>query len=180
MTDVPTEQKQDLNDQEGDGVINVRDACLKSGSGAKVDNDGCGSETVYKIKRELLVNFKTNSTVVASSYIPEIKMLADFMNKYPQSDVTIEGHTSIRGDKAFNESLSLNRANAIKEILVSEFNIDEVRINTVGLGFSQLLLEGDDEYVHARNRRIVAEISSEERIVDQKWTIYSVDQRTKE
>ena len=180
MSSEPTVQKHDLSDAEGDGVINARDACLDTETGSKVDNSGCGSETVHKVRRELLVNFKTNSYVVAESYFPEIEILADFMKKYSESTVTIEGHTSIRGNKALNDTLSQNRAEAIKVILVSEFGIDESRITAIGFGFSQLLLEGNDEYIHARNRRIVAEISSEERITDQKWTIYSVDKRAEE
>lgn len=41
-------------------------------------------------------------------------------------------------------------------------------------------LDGNDEYIHSRNRRIVAVVSSEEHIVDQKWTIYSVDKQEQE
>nr|WP_022940859.1 OmpA family protein [Psychromonas hadalis] len=180
MASEPTQQKYDLSDQEGDGVINARDACLESESGSQVDNSGCGSETVHKVRRELLVNFKTNSYVVAPSYFPEVEELADFMKQYSETDVTIEGHTSIRGNKELNETLSQNRAEAIKKILIDKFSIDESRITAIGYGFSRLLLEGSDEYIHARNRRIVAEISSEKTIVDQKWTIYSVDERAEE
>lgn len=180
MASEPTEQMYDLSDQEGDGVINARDACLESESGSQVDNSGCGSETVHKVRRELLVNFKTNSAVVAPSYFAEIQALADFMKQYPGADVTIEGHTSIRGNKELNETLSLSRAQAIKDILVNQYKIEEERINAIGYGFSRLLLEGNDEYIHARNRRIVAEISSENRIVDLKWTIYSVDKQAEE
>jgi len=180
MASEPTQQQYDLSDEEGDGVINARDACLESVSGSQVDNSGCGSESVHKVRRELLVNFKTNSFIVDPSYFPEIEGLADFMKQYPGTDVTIEGHTSIRGNKELNETLSLNRAKAIKDILVNQYAIEDVRITAIGYGFSRLLLEGNDEYIHARNRRIVAEISSENRIVDLKWTIYSVDKRAEE
>ncbi|PKG40314.1 OmpA family protein [Psychromonas sp. Urea-02u-13] len=180
MANGPTEQKYDLNDQEGDGVINARDACFESATGALVDNQGCGSETVYMVRHELLVNFTTNSYVVGTNYLPEIEGLADFMKEYPDADVTIEGHTSIRGEKALNDTLSQNRAEAIKALLVGKFGIDEMRVTAIGYGFSRLFLEGYDEYIHARNRRIVAEISSEKHIPDQKWTIYSVDKQLEE
>ncbi len=180
MVSGSTLQKYDLRDGEGDGVINARDICLKTASGLQVDNSGCSSESVVKVRSELLVNFETNSYIVASNYLPEIERLADFMKEYVDVDVTIEGHTSIRGSKALNETLSQNRAQAIKDILVNRFEIEKTRLTAIGYGFSRLLLEGNDEYIHARNRRIVVEISSEKSISDQKWHIYSVDQRAEE
>jgi len=175
MAAEPTVQQFSLQDSEGDGIIDARDNCPKSFAGTQVDNNGCGSETVEKVRRKLLVNFDTNSYIVKPKFYPEIKGLADFMAEYPSTHVTIEGHTSKRGKKALNQELSENRALAIRHLLITKFNLAEERIDAVGYGFENLLLEGDDEYIHARNRRIVAEISSEHVIKDMKWTIYSVD-----
>ncbi|PKF63634.1 OmpA family protein [Psychromonas sp. psych-6C06] len=180
MTNGSTPQKFDLADPEGDGVINARDDCLQTETGWQVDNSGCHSETIYTVRHELVVNFETNSSIVSHNYFPDIEGLANFMKKYNEADVTIEGHTSIRGSKSYNDRLSQQRAEAIKEILVTQYAIDESRISAIGYGFSSLLLEGDDEYIHARNRRIVAEITSEEHIPNQKWTIYSVEQPSQE
>ena len=175
MTPKPTVQKFDLSDAEGDGIILARDECPESSSGAEVGNSGCGSETLETLRRKLEVNFDTNSHTVKREFLAEIEQLADFMNEFPQTEVIIEGHTSIRGKAEFNKTLSQNRAQAIKDILVQNFNIAEERIKPIGYGFENLLLEGNDEYIHARNRRIVAEISSDIHITDMKWTIYSVD-----
>jgi len=175
MTPEPTVQKFDLTDVEGDGVVAARDECPETYTGAQVSNNGCGSKTVETVRRKLEVNFDTNSYVVKNEYLAEIQKLADFMLEFPHTKVTIEGHTSIRGKEELNKTLSQNRAQAIKEILVTKFNIAGDRIMPVGYGFERLLLEGDDEYIHARNRRIVAEISSDRSFTDMKWTIYSVD-----
>ncbi|PKI17599.1 OmpA family protein [Colwellia sp. 12G3] len=175
MTPEPTKQKFDLSDSEGDGIILARDECPNSNAGAQVGNNGCGSNTVHKIRHRLDVNFDTNSFKVKDEYIEKIGKLAEFMTEYPQVVVSIEGHTSIRGLAAHNIKLSQNRAEAIKEILIQQFNIASDRVTTVGYGFEKLLLEGNDEYIHEKNRRIVAEISSDKEIIDMKWTIYSVD-----
>ncbi|GLS91703.1 membrane protein [Psychromonas marina] len=175
MTEEPTVQKFNLNDSEGDGIIRARDECPDSYAGSQVNNDGCGSQTVETVRRKLQVNFATNSYVVKQEYLPEIKKLADFMTEFPQTIVTIEGHTSIRGSAQLNQKLSENRAIAIKNILARQFNIAPKRITAIGYGFEKLLLEGNDEYIHARNRRIVAEISSDKSFIDMKWNIYSVD-----
>jgi len=175
MTDGPTVQKFDLVDVEGDGVISARDECPDSFGGSLVNNSGCGSETIETVRRKLEVNFDTNSYVVKDQYLPEIEELAKFMIQFPQTVVTIEGHTSIRGKAQLNQELSENRAYAIKNILQQKFLINPDRITAIGFGFEKLLVEGDDEYIHKRNRRIVAEISSDKTLIDMKWNIYSVD-----
>nr|WP_252730829.1 OmpA family protein [Colwellia sp. E2M01] len=175
MTPEPTVQKYDLSDSEGDGIIQARDACPESNAGAKVDNNGCGSKTVYTIRHRLDVNFDINSYAVKDKYNAEIEGLAIFMSEYPDITVLIEGHTSIRGTAKHNLKLSENRALAIKNKLTKEYGIAANRITTVGYGSSKLISAGYDELSHQKNRRIVAEISSDKSFVEMKWTIYSVD-----
>lgn len=175
MTPEPTKQIFDLTDSEGDGVIQARDKCPNSYAGAEVGNNGCGSNTIHTVRHRLDVNFDTNSYKVKDEYIAKIQMLAEFMAEFPKIQVAIEGHTSIKGLAEYNKKLSQNRAQAIKNILIQKFNIASDRVTTVGYGFEKLLLEGDDEYIHEKNRRIVAEISRDREVTDMKWTIYSVD-----
>ena len=177
MTEKPTEQIYDLSDPEGDGIITARDNCLDTISGAAVGNDGCGTDIIEKIRVKLLVNFDNNSSIVDAKYYPEIEKLAGLMKEYKSVNVSIEGHTSIVGTAEHNKELSLNRAKAVKSILVRQYGVDDSRINAIGFGFDQPLFEGNDDYVNAQNRRIVAEIVGGKEIVDMKWNIYSVDQR---
>ncbi|WP_354624539.1 OmpA family protein [Psychromonas sp. MME2] len=176
MTPEPTPQVFDLSDSEADGVIIARDKCPDSPAGALVDNDGCSALHIETARFELLVNFDIDSYQVKPEYFSEIESLATFMGRYPATTLVIEGHTSIRGTRSHNQLLSQRRAEAIKNILVNEFAIDVTRITAIGYGFERLMLEGDDEYIHAKNRRIVAEISGEYSVNDLKWTIYSVDE----
>ena len=172
----PKTQPKNLNDSDNDGVITERDKCPHSIAGARVDNDGCGVIIIKKIRRKLEINFEKDSYVVVSKYYKEIKGLADFMREYPTTAVTIEGHTSKVGSKPYNIKLSQNRADAVKAILIDNYSIQEERVAAVGYGFDRLLEEGSSESANAKNRRIVAEISSEKYVNDMKWTIYSVDQ----
>lgn len=177
MTPEPTVQQFDLTDSEGDGVINARDHCLTSLMGAQVDNKGCGAQRMEKVRRNLSVNFANNSSIVEPQFLPEVAALAGVMQASPETKVTIEGHTSQIGSKVSNKKLSQQRAQAIKDILVNQFAINESRITVIGYGGERPLLEGDDESMHSDNRRIVAELSSDQPFTDMKWTIYSVDQR---
>ena len=175
MTPQPTQQMFDLSDGDSDGMIQARDKCPDSDAGVKINNNGCGANKLHTMRHRLDVNFANDSSLVKPRYVPEIKKLADFMSEHPNAELTIEGHTSIQGSAEYNKKLSKKRALAIKHILTSRFAIDSDRISTVGLGFDKLLFVGNDEYSHKKNRRIVAEISSDVSLAFMKWTIYSVE-----
>jgi OOP family OmpA-OmpF porin len=176
MTPEPTVQNYDLADSEADGVINARDECSASLFGALVGNLGCGSDRIKKESRKLQVNFTNGSYAVGNDFLPEIKQISDFMIDFSDANLTIEGHTSKQGAEWFNNRLSQDRAQGIKNILVNTFGIEQARITAIGYGFNKLIDEGDDEESHARNRRIVAVLSSHKSATHMKWTIYSVDQ----
>ncbi|WP_372880180.1 OmpA family protein [Psychromonas sp.] len=176
MTEQPTLQKYDLSDLESDGVIEARDNCPNTVVGEQINNTGCGVTTTQVLQKELKINFENASSEVAAEFFSEIAILANMMKKYPETQLTIEGHTSKQGSAAYNNRLSLQRAEAVKDILISRFAVDKTRITAIGYGFKHLLAEGDKEEIHARNRRIVALLSST-KIINKgmKWTIYSVD-----
>jgi OOP family OmpA-OmpF porin len=175
MADQVTAQKYDLSDLDGDGVIESREKCSTSMEGSHVDNNGCGAEISNKVRQELRVNFANNSAVIEPRYYTDIKALADFMERYPDSEVVIEGHTSKQGSSKLNMALSQRRAQAVMDLLVNNYDIATFRVSAVGYGFDRLLDEGTDKEAHAHNRRIVAELSSENQTTDMKWNIYSVD-----
>ena len=179
MARFPTVQIFDLSDPEGDGVISARDECPDSSSGAEINNNGCGTETIETIRHELSVNFDKDSAEVTPDHYSEIEELANFLNAYPLTKVTIEGHTSIVGSAVYNKGLSLRRAEAIKAILIDKYHVNGNMITTIGYGAERPLLIGNNEYVHAKNRRIMVEFFGQIRIKDLKWTIYSVDDRDK-
>jgi len=58
MAPEPTVQKHDLRDIEGDGVIKARDECDETPAGSAINNTGCGTKTLHKIWRELLLILK--------------------------------------------------------------------------------------------------------------------------
>ncbi len=175
MADNTPIQLQDLSDADSDGVITSREKCPASFSGAQVDNYGCGADIINKVRQELKVNFASNSAVVNKRYFGDIEALANFMKKHLDTEVVIEGHTSKLGSKSLNMRLSQDRAQAVMNILVNNFGIATFRVSAVGYGFEQILDDGDTKSAHAKNRRIVAELTSEDTSKDMKWNIYSVD-----
>jgi outer membrane protein OmpA-like peptidoglycan-associated protein len=67
--------------------------------------------------------------------------------------VQLEGHTDNTGDANSNKQLSLARANAVKDSLVSS-GIDAGRVTTEGYGQEKPIASNDTETGKARNRRL--------------------------
>jgi outer membrane protein OmpA-like peptidoglycan-associated protein len=78
----------------------------------------------------------------------ELVRVARILNRYPETQIRIEGHTDTIGTEAYNQQLSLRRADAVKTALVSE-GIAPQRIETVGYGKSRPVSSDN-----AANRRV--------------------------
>jgi peptidoglycan-associated lipoprotein len=76
---------------------------------------------------------------------------ADFLRKYPQIKVTIEGRCDERGSTEYNLVLGDRRAAAVKAYLVS-LGISADRINTTSLGKEKPLCMESTEECWQRNR----------------------------
>ena len=59
------------------------------------------------------------------------------MKEHPDQNVIIEGHTDNVGGKKYNLNLSQKRAEAVRNIMVTKFNIDPSRITAKGFGYSK-------------------------------------------
>ncbi|MGB1262444.1 MAG: OmpA family protein [Cognaticolwellia sp.] len=169
-------QVNDLVDYDSDGVVKAREKCDGTTFGASIDNYGCGTQVELIKPFRIDIKFANNSYQLPAGANFEISKLAEFLEKYPEINVVIEGHTSKVGSATLNQQLSNNRAQAVALMLSNEFNIDEKRISAIGYGFERLEVQGSSEHAHASNRRIMAEVSHSENIDDLKWTIYTVDQ----
>ena len=67
--------------------------------------------------------------------------------------MVVEGHTDNRGSDRTNQVLSLNRANAVRDYLVSR-GVDGDKISAVGLGASRPLVDNKTAENRANNRRV--------------------------
>jgi peptidoglycan-associated lipoprotein len=76
---------------------------------------------------------------------------ADFLRKYPQIKVTIEGHCDERGSTEYNLVLGDRRAAAVKAYVVS-LGISADRLNTTSLGKEKPFCSESTEECWQRNR----------------------------
>jgi OOP family OmpA-OmpF porin len=151
-------------DTDNDGVLDNDDRCINTPSTDKVDESGCTLFSDEKNRMTLLVNFDNNKAIVKDDYLPEIKKMADFLNTYPEVSLVIEGHTSKVGSAAYNQKISQQRADAIVDVLVKQFSIAGKRLSAVGYGEDRLLDLGNDNEIHAKNRRIEAKVEATKKV----------------
>lgn len=109
-----------------------------------------------KVTIELEVLFETDKSIVRPEYYAKISELAAFMTKYPNTVVTIEGHTDSRASDSYNQALSQRRVDAVKQVLITQFSVMPERLTAIGYGESQPRASNDNAAGRQLNRRVVA------------------------
>lgn len=71
----------------------------------------------------------------------------------PLPDIVVIGHTDTVGSLAFNDKLSLARAERLREMLVG-LGLPAERIEAAGRGKRELLVPTEDNVTEPRNRRV--------------------------
>ena len=98
------------------------------------------------------LNFETGSTKLTPDSVPTVNSLVAILKAYPVVVVRLEGHTDNTGDATANKKLSLDRAVAVKEIMITG-GIADARIGTDGYGEEKPIASNDSEEGRAKNRR---------------------------
>lgn len=80
---------------------------------------------------------------------------ADWMNRYPNVNLTIEGHADERGTREYNLALGERRANSVKNYLTG-LGVAPTRINVVSYGKERPAVMGSSAEAWAQNRRGVS------------------------
>lgn len=156
-------------DDDGDGVYNYMDDCPNTtNSNARIDGRGCYVKLDRKIDITLNLEFDFDSAEARDEHVAEVQKVADVMNEYPNSKVTMAGHTDSRGAEAYNQNLSERRANTIADMLTERFNISDSRVSTIGYGESQPIDTNDTPEGRQNNRRVVAHVEGETEELDMK------------
>jgi outer membrane protein OmpA-like peptidoglycan-associated protein len=130
--------------------------------GATVERVGEGIQVTFA--SGLLYDF--DSDVVKSTARENLRALAGSLDKYPDSDLLILGHTDSVGTDAYNKGLSVRRADAAAEYLVSQ-GVARSRIGTGGLGEEEPIASNADEAGRQRNRRVEVAIYASKKLQEQ-------------
>ena len=96
--------------------------------------------------------FKTDSYDLLPDSYTELGKVVEYMNANPKMKIEIGGHTDNVGTKAYNKTLSENRAKSVYNYLVSQ-GIAKERLSYSGYDFSVPVATNDTEEGRAQNRR---------------------------
>lgn len=97
--------------------------------------------------------FEFDSDRMIGDYAEILAELAEHLKK-GFSELVIEGHTDSVGPAAYNQTLSLRRAEAIKKYLLSHFALDSRKIMAVGYGETRPIADNGNYQGRQENRRV--------------------------
>src|ERR1700733_11681790 len=97
------------------------------------------------------VFFAYDQSTISSEGQQILQRQADWLKRYPQVSITIEGHCDERGTREYNLALGERRASAVKNVLVA-LGIPAARIQTISYGKDRPIVVGSDEAGYAQNR----------------------------
>ncbi len=150
-----------IPDGDGDGVNDEEDKCPAVPGVAT--NAGC-PEIKEEIKKKIEfaaknVFFNTGSyQLLKKSYAP-LNEVAKILKENPTLQLDIEGHTDNAGDAAKNQTLSENRASAVKAYLIAQ-GIEGTRLSAAGYGPDRPVADNKTAAGKAKNRRVELKLRS--------------------
>ncbi|MCK4593764.1 OmpA family protein, partial [bacterium] len=153
-------------DNDGDGIPDTEDACPNEPETVNgyQDEDGCPDtvpEPIYEGPTTLRlegVNFEPNLAVMKPGSSRRLEEAARIMIDNPFIKVQIVGHTTDRGERTFLMQLSRDRAQAVIDVLVSEYGIARNRLTAVGKGPDDPSASNATASGREQNRRIVFKV----------------------
>ncbi|MHC6527152.1 MULTISPECIES: OmpA family protein [unclassified Vibrio] len=110
--------------------------------------------------------FALNSTELKPESEQHLGELVDFLNKYPQANVEIVGHTDSSGTEKYNQMISEKRAQSVKNDLMKR-GISANRISARGEGESNPVADNSTREGRAKNRRVDVYVPEFEYTVEQ-------------
>lgn len=125
--------------------------------GARVERVGEGIQVTFASG----ILFPFNSTEILPAGRANLQELANSLQKFPNSDVLIVGHTDAVGSDSFNQDLSQRRAAAASGYLQS-LGVPASRLRISGRGELEPVQTNDTEEGRAQNRRVEIAIFASE------------------
>lgn len=146
--------------------------------GRKMDKQAEEMEKVLgdaEVRREgegIVVNFKEkvlfafNSSDLGPNAQGNLDKLVTILNKYPDTNIEVIGHTDSIGSDSYNQTLSERRAASVTDYLRSH-DIAPSRLSTKGMGKTDPIATNATEDGRAQNRRVEFVITANEKMKEE-------------
>jgi outer membrane protein OmpA-like peptidoglycan-associated protein len=123
-----------------------------------------GEGIVIEFTNDVLFGFdQSNLKTEARDNLDKLVVI---LNKYPDTNIEIHGHTDSKGTEAYNQSLSERRTNTVSNYLASE-GIDSQRLTTIGYGETQPKYSNKTAEDRSMNRRVEFAITANEKMINE-------------
>ncbi len=135
---------------------------------AKIENSFTREEAaVLRASDRIIIrlyglNFPVGKSVIEPKYFGLLSKVVSAIEQFPESRITIEGHTDSRGSESVNQKLSAKRAMAVYQYFIATAGIDSSRIEAIGYGESKPIASNETKEGREKNRRIDIIIHTEE------------------
>lgn len=113
-----------------------------------------GSQQEFTVSIGDRIFFDTDSSVVRADAQQTLTRQAQWLNKYSNYSITVEGHADERGTREYNLALGARRAAATRDFLVAR-GVASNRIRTISYGKERPVATCDDISCWSQNRRAV-------------------------
>ena len=123
---------------------------LRQIQGVNVTRTAPGELNV-SVQNEVLFDF--NSSALRSSSRTSLQQMAEVFQKYPDTTLSVQGHTDSIGSAAYNQRLSERRADSVAGYL-QDLGVRSSRIQTIGYGKSQPRATNSTAAGRQLNRRV--------------------------
>ena len=125
---------------------------LRAGFGDdRINVVNTGSSLVVTMPQDIL--FATDSARLTPSIRGDLRVLARHLNKYPNSNVQVIGHTDNQGAASYNLNLSRQRAASVTRVLLNQ-GVAPTRVTSIGRGEDQPVASNLTPEGRAQNRRV--------------------------
>ncbi|MCJ8519606.1 peptidoglycan-associated lipoprotein [Pseudorhizobium tarimense] len=122
------------------------------GAGAGAATPGSTQDFTVNVGDRIF--FDTDSTTIRADAQQTLDRQAQWLSRYPNYAITVEGHADERGTREYNLALGARRAAATKEYLAAR-GVPANRIRTISYGKEKPVAVCDDISCWSQNRRAV-------------------------
>jgi outer membrane protein OmpA-like peptidoglycan-associated protein len=126
-----------------------------------VNVERVGEGIIVEFSDKILFGFD-KSDISASAYVSLDKLVL-VLNKYPDTNIEIQGHTDDVGSDSYNKGLSERRATAVSTYVQGK-GIAAGRVTTKGYGENAPKYVNDSETNRSQNRRVEFLIAANEKM----------------
>jgi OOP family OmpA-OmpF porin len=138
-----------LEDSDGDGIVDSRDKCPGTPPNTRVDGDGCPLPKVLQLKG---VTFEFNKSRLRPDSKTVLDTVVEIMKRYPDMQVELAGHTDNVGSDEYNQKLSEQRAESVRQYLINA-GIPSGNMTSAGYGEKEPIATNDTDEGRELNRR---------------------------